>query len=181
MCANVQLKQTTLTFLAQICPKSKLGFEIQKTNVGIRISILEILGSPIFRQNGQLWIFGPKFAKKKNFEVKISKIQVWIWNQHPWHTTSTNFKDNFEFLGPNLPKNEFWGQNFKNLSLDLESASLRYYVHQFSDKTDNFEFLGPNLPKNGFWGRNFKNLSLDSESTPPIYHVCQFSVKMNNF
>ena len=72
--------------------------------------------------------------------------------------------DNFEFLGPNLPKNRFWGQNFKNLSLDLESASLRYYVHQFSDKTDNFEFLGPNLPKSGFWGRNFKSLSLDSES-----------------
>ena len=79
--------------------------------------------------------------------------------------------DNFEFLGPNLPKNGFWGRHFKNLSLDLESVSLRYYEHQFSDKTDNFEFLGPNLPKNGFWGRNFKNLSLDSESTSPIYHV----------
>ena len=90
-------------------------------------------------------------------------------------------RDNFEFLGPNLPKNGFWGQNFKNLSLDLESVSLRYYEYQFSDKTDNFEFLDPNLPKNGFWGRNFKNLSLDSESTPPIYHVCQFSVKMDNF
>ena len=64
--------------------------------------------------------------------------------------------DNFEFLGPDLPKNRFWGQNFKNLSLDSESASLRYYVHQFSDKTDNFEFLGPNLPKNEFWGQDFK-------------------------
>ena len=89
--------------------------------------------------------------------------------------------DNFEFLGPNLPKNRFWGQNFKNLSLDSESASLRYYVHQFSDKTDNFEFLGPNLPKNGFWGRNFKNLSLDLEAAAPIYRVCPFSVKMDNF
>ena len=91
--------------------------------------------------------------------------------------------DNFEFSGPNFPKNEFWGQNFKNLSRDLESASLRYYVYQFSDKKDNFEFLGPNLPKNGSWGRNFKNLSLESESTPPIYHVYfyQFSVKMDNF
>ena len=67
--------------------------------------------------------------------------------------------NNFDLLGPNLPKNGFWGQNFKNLSLDLESASLRYYEHQFSDKTDNFDFLGPNLPKNEFWGQNFKNLS----------------------
>ena len=89
--------------------------------------------------------------------------------------------DNFDFLSPNLPKNGFWGRNFKNLSLDSESASLRYYVHQFSDKTDNFEFLGPNLPKNGFWGRNFKNLSPNSESAPPRYLVCQFSIKTDNF
>ena len=87
----------------------------------------------------------------------------------------------FEFFGPNLPKNGFWGQNFKNLSLDLESASLRYYVHQFLDKPDNFEFLGPNLPEYGFWGRNFKSVSQDSELTPPIYHVGQLSVKMDNF
>ena len=71
--------------------------------------------------------------------------------------------DNFEFLGPNLPKNGFCGQNVKNLSLNLESVSLRYCEYQFSDKTDNFEFLGQNLPKNKFWGQNFKNLSLDSE------------------
>ena len=135
MCANFQLKQTTLTHLAQICPKRKLGFQIQKTNVGIRIRILEIPCVPIFRQ----------------------------------------------FLGPNLPKNEFWGQNFKNQSLDSESASLTYYEYQFSDTTDNVEFLGPNLPKNGFWDRNFKNLSLGLESTPPIYHECQFSVKMDSF
>ena len=87
----------------------------------------------------------------------------------------------FEFLSPNLPKNQFSGWNFKNLSLDSESASLSYYVHQFSGKTDSFKFLGPNLPKNGFCGRNFKVPSLDSESTPPIYHVCKFSVKMENF
>ena len=53
-----------------------------------------------------------------------------------------------DFFGPNLPKNEFWGSNFKNLSLDSESACLRYYVQQFSDKRDNFELLGLNLPKN---------------------------------
>ena len=76
--------------------------------------------------------------------------------------------DNFEFLGPNLPKNGFWCQNFKSLSLDFESASLRYYALQFSDKADNFEFLGLNLPKIEFWGRNFKSLSLDSGSAPPL-------------
>ena len=54
MFANCQAKQTTLTFLALICPKMDLGLEIQKTNVGIRISILETPCVPIFRQNGQL-------------------------------------------------------------------------------------------------------------------------------
>ena len=64
MCTNFQAKQTTLTFLAQICPKMDLGSEIQKTNVGIRISIVKMLCVPIFRKNGQLWLFRPKFAQK---------------------------------------------------------------------------------------------------------------------
>ena len=51
MCANFQAKQTTLTCLPQICPKIDLGLEIQKTYVGIRISIIEISCVPIFRQN----------------------------------------------------------------------------------------------------------------------------------
>ena len=89
--------------------------------------------------------------------------------------------DNFEFLVPNLPKNVSWGQNFKNLNLDLESASLRYYLYQSTDKIYNFKFLDPNLPKNGIWGRIFKNLTLDSESTPSIFHVCHFSFKIGNF
>ena len=54
---------------------------------------------------------------------------------------------NFDFFNPNLPENEFWGQNFKNRSPDSESALPRYHVCQFSVKTDNFDFLDPNLPK----------------------------------
>ena len=58
-----------------------------------------------------------------------------------FQTTQTTLK----FLEQICQKNEFLGRNFKNLSLDSESASLRYYVHQFSDKTDNSEFLYLNL------------------------------------
>ena len=54
MHASVQTKQTTLNFLAQTSPKIDLGFKIQKTNVEIRISILETPCVPIFKQNGQL-------------------------------------------------------------------------------------------------------------------------------
>ena len=54
MHASLQRKQTTMTFLAQICPNMNLGFEIQKTNVRISIIILEIPCVPIFMQKGQL-------------------------------------------------------------------------------------------------------------------------------
>ena len=59
-----QAKRTTLTFLTQIFQKIGLGLEIQKNNVGIRISILEIRCIPIFRQNRQILLFRPKFAQK---------------------------------------------------------------------------------------------------------------------
>ena len=62
-----------MIFLGQICPKRKLGYEIQKINVGIRSSILEILRAPIFRQNGQLLVFGPKFAQNWIFGSKFQK------------------------------------------------------------------------------------------------------------
>ena len=87
--------------------------------------------------------------------------------------------DKYDSLVPNLPKNGFWGQNSRNLSLDLESASLRYYVHQFSDKQ--LWIFGPKFSQKWILGRDFKILIiLDLESTPPLYHVCQFSVKMDN-
>ena len=76
---------------------------------------------------------------------------------------------------------DFWSWNFKNVSLDSESVSLRHYVHQFSDKTDQFKFLGLNLPKIWFWGQNFKNLRLDLESASLRYYVHQFSDKTDNF
>ena len=101
VCVHFQAKQAALTFSTQICPKMSLGFEIQKTNVGIIISILDIPCVSIF----------------------------------------------FDFFGPNLPKNGFWGHNFKNLSPDLISASPGYHVCQFSVKTDNFDFFGLNLGK----------------------------------
>ena len=73
MRTNFQEKRTTLSFLAQICQRRKLLFEIQETNVGIRTSILEIPCVPIFRQNGQLLVFGPKFAQKWILGSKFQK------------------------------------------------------------------------------------------------------------
>ena len=94
MCANFKVKWTTLIFLTQICPKRNLELEIQKTNVGIRLSILEIPCVPIFRQNAQLWLFWPKFNQKwvlgsefqkskSGFKISTSNIScVLIFNQN---------------------------------------------------------------------------------------------------
>ena len=64
MCVNFQARQGTLTFLVQICPKLDLELKIEKTKVGIKTSILGILCESIFRQNGQLLLFWPKFVQK---------------------------------------------------------------------------------------------------------------------
>ena len=53
MAAFFQVKRTALILSPQICPKTNLELEIQKTNVDLRISILEILYVPMFGLNGQ--------------------------------------------------------------------------------------------------------------------------------
>ena len=111
MCANFQAKQTTLIFLAQICPKMDLWLEIQKTNVGIRISLLEIPCVAIFRQNEQLWLFWPKFA------------QNWILGSEfgipRYHVDQFSVKmDNFEFFDLNLRKLPSYLQYFGSNSVE---------------------------------------------------------------
>ena len=65
-----------------------IRLEIQKTNVGIKISILEVLCVPIFRENGHFLVFGPKFSQKlimgsefqkfkSEFRISTSKI-LWV-------------------------------------------------------------------------------------------------------
>ena len=126
-----------MTYFAQICPKRNLGFEIQKTNVGIRISILEIPCVPIFRQNRQLWIFGPKFAQKwilgsefqkskSGFGISILEIlcapifrqngQLWIFGPkfaQKWILGSEyeKFKSGFKISTSKIPCMLIFSQN----------------------------------------------------------------------
>ena len=58
-------KKTALTFSAQIFPRKDLALAIQKTIVGIRISILDIPYVPIFSQNEQVRGFRSKFVQKR--------------------------------------------------------------------------------------------------------------------
>ena len=45
---------------------------------------------------------------------------------------------NFEFLGLNLPQKRLWCRDFKNVSLDLESASLRLLGAEISRQKGQF-------------------------------------------
>ena len=124
-----------------------------------------------------------QICPKRNLKLEIHKTNVGITISILEISSVSIFSSNrqLRLLWHKFAQKGNLDLKFRKLMFEQESASLRYHVHQFSDKMDNFEFLGPNLPKNEFWGRNFKDLSLESESTPPKYHVCQFSVKMDHF
>ena len=53
-CANTSDETGSFTSWAKLFSKMDLGLEIQKKNVGIKISILEILYVPILSQNRQV-------------------------------------------------------------------------------------------------------------------------------
>ena len=75
MCANSWKKQTTLTFLAQIFPKMNLGLEIQRTNVKIRINILELVTMCAnFQARRTTMAFWVQICPEMDFGVGISKI-----------------------------------------------------------------------------------------------------------
>ena len=76
--------------------------------------------------------------------------------------------DNFDFFGPNLPKNGL-GLEIQKTNVGIRISILEISCVPNFRKNRQFDFFGPNLPKNGFWGRN-------SESAPPRYHMHQFSV-----
>ena len=147
VCASFQAKQTAFTFSAQIGRNVDLELEIQKTIVGMRISILDITCVPMFSLNATtLNISAQSFPEKDLwFETEKNNVGTRINIVETFCVCQFSAKlDNFDFFGLNLAKNGFsqiWP------SLDSESALPRYHVYQFSIKTENFGSFGPNLPK----------------------------------
>ena len=106
MCANFQTKRTALTFLAQICPKRNFGLEIQETNVGKRISILEIQCVPIFGQNRNFVFLGPNLPENGFWGLNFKNLNLDSESTPPrYHMSQLSVKmDNFKFFGLNLGK-----------------------------------------------------------------------------
>ena len=77
-------------------------------------------------------------------------------------------------MGPNLPKNYFWGGNFKNLSLDSESAPLTYWEHQFQTKRLILNF-GPKFAQKWILGSEIQKsksrlgINTSNKSCVPIF------------
>ena len=100
-----------------------LGLEIEKTNIGIRISIFKILCVPSFSKKWWLGTFDLGLPKN-GFSVEPASSRYHVYQ----FLGKTN---NFDIFGPSLSKNGFWGRNFKNLSLNLESTRPRYLVQRW--------------------------------------------------
>ena len=83
-----------------------LSFEIQKTNVGIRIHVLEILFVPIFRQKDNFEFFWPKFAQKWILGSEFPNLSQRLKSAFPlYHVCQFLVKmDSFKFFGLNLEK-----------------------------------------------------------------------------
>ena len=105
MCVDFQSKWTTFNFSSQICPKMDLGLETKKSNVGIRIRIVEILRAnfqPIWTILTSLAQICPKMffwleIQKTNVEIRISILKI--------HVCQFSVKmDNFKFFILNLGK-----------------------------------------------------------------------------
>ena len=92
--------------------KMDFELEIQKTNIGIRINIFEILWVQIVRQNEQFWLFRPKLAQKWILGSEFP-------NSKPGFGISTSnipcvpiFRQNRQFFGLNLGKLPNYAQYF---------------------------------------------------------------------
>ena len=115
---------------------SGCGFESRCSHLNFRFYAHFNQGVPWHSGNYRGWIH----SKTRTWHDK--KIQ----SNAPYRKYSQH-SSTFDFSGPNLSQNEFWGWNFKTVSLDLEFAPRRYHVCQVSAKTDSFEFFRLNLRK----------------------------------
>ena len=86
--------------------------------------------------------------RKTNFGIRIKSLRYSVWQ-------FLKKSGNFDFFGPNMPNNGFWGRNFENLSPDAESAPPRYHVNLFTAKTNNFDFFWPKYAQKWILGSEF--------------------------
>ena len=114
------------------------GVRILKNKSGYRTSSSKVSCVLIFRPNGQLLLFRPKFAQKM---ILGSEFQ----NSKPGFGINTSMGANFQAkritlnFRPKFAEKWFLGLEFRNSKPGF--APPIYHVCQFKGKKDNFEFL----------------------------------------
>ena len=71
VCANIQAKQTALTFLSQTWPKLDLGLEIQETNVASASSKYSVC-----QFSGKTDNFDPNLPKNRFWSQNFEKLRA---------------------------------------------------------------------------------------------------------
>ena len=164
MCTNFQLKRTALTFLAQICPKRKLQFDIQETNVvRIRISILEIPCVPIFRQNGQLLVFGPKLAQKWILGSKFQKSKSGFGISILEILCAPIFRQNGQLwiFGPKFAQKWILGSKFQKSKSGFGISILEILRAPTFRQNGQLWIFGPKFAKKWIFGSEFQKSKSD--------------------
>ena len=127
-----------------------LGLQFLKTNVEIKINILKILYVPIFRQNGQLWLYSLNLPKN-GMMVGNSEKSCWNKNQHPRDTPFLKQNRQLElFRTKFLPKMNFrvrisnfriWNQHLQHTIQNGRFWSFRPKFREIAKLRAIFSFL----------------------------------------
>ena len=143
-------KTDNFDFFGPNLPQMDFSFEIQKTTVGIRISFDDIPCVPIFRQNGQLWLFWPKFAQKTIFGLEIQKINVGKKISILKIPCVPIFRQNEQLwlFWPKFAQKWILRSEFQKTNVGIRMRILEIPCVPIFRQTNNFVFLGPNMPKN---------------------------------
>ena len=111
-CITTSEETSNFTSWAKLWPKMYLGFEIQKTNVKNPHPRDTVCAN--FQRKQTTLTFSVQICPKMGFWLKIQKTNVEIRISILEIPCVPIFRLNFDFFGPNLPKNKFWIGNSEN-------------------------------------------------------------------
>ena len=133
---------TTLTFSAQIGPKIDVAVRILRNCVRMQNQLLQDTMCANFQAKRTTLNFRPKFVQKRILGSEFQKIKSGCRINSFKISCVPILRPSKQLLlfQTKFAQKNFWGWNFKILSLDSESAPPICHDSQFLGKTDNFEF-----------------------------------------
>ena len=156
-----------------------LGFEIQKTNVGIRISIFQTPCVPIFRQNEQLWLFWPKFTQKWILGPEFQNLSPNLESAPPRYVMCQFSVKmySFQFSGLNLGKLSKYVQYFGSNNVERTGWKLKWAGWSWMELGEGWNELGGggwSWVEVGAWFSNTQNKTFsETRNICPVRNQCE--------